>query len=196
MAKRRTIGKDPLAANFSEPGYSAEIVPIAIAAAAPVPPKPDAEPMVKRDPGPLVLPTKARRVIGGTLEILGGDFGLGDRAIWPLRPDGGVGFVAPTGRRVDLGQDLLSLEAWPDRAEHRYLSATGWALVLASLGGVAGLLAGGLRLLEPRRMMLRITLSDGSKLVARTDSVTVQGLIAVAASKGGVTGQPRFPPGD
>jgi hypothetical protein len=188
MAKRRTIGKDPLAANFSEPGYSAEIVPIPIAAAAPIPPKPDPEPIVKSDRGPRVLPIKGRRIIGGMLEILGGDFGVGDRAIWPLRPDGAVGFVAPTGRHVDLGQDLASLEAWPDRAEHRYLSAAGWALVLASVGGVAGLLAGGLRLLEPRRMMLRITLSDGSELVARTDSVTVQGLRAVAASKGVVTG--------
>lgn len=196
MAKRRTIGKDPLAANFSGPVYSAEIVPIAIAAAAPIPPKSDAEPMVKNDSGPFVLPTKGHRVIGGTLEILGGDFGLGDRAIWPLRPNGGIGFVAPTGRRVDLGQDLVSLEAWPDRAEHRYLSAAGWALVLASLGGVAGLFAGGLRLLEPRRIILRMTLSDGSKLVARTDSVTVQGLTAFAASKGAVTGQPRFRPDD
>jgi hypothetical protein len=188
MAKRRTIGKDPLAANFSEPDYSAEIVPISIAAAAPHPPKPEAEPTVKSDPGPAVLTAKGRCVIGGTLEILGGDFGLGDRAIWPLRPDSRIGFVAPTGRRVDMGQELTSVEAWPDRAEHRYLSAAGWALVLASLGGVAGLLAGGLRLLAPRRMMVRIKFSDGSTMVARTDGVTVQGLRAVAASKGVVRG--------
>jgi len=188
MAKRRTIGKDPLAANVSEPDHSAEIVPISIAATAPDSPEPDAEATAKSDAGPLALPAAGRRVIGGTLEILGGDFGLGDRAIWPLRPDSRIGFVAPTGQRVDLGQELVSVEAWPDRAEHRYLSATGWALVLASFGGVAGLLAGGLRLLEPRRMMVRIKLSDGGKIMARTDGVTVQGLKAVAAGRGVVRG--------
>jgi hypothetical protein len=188
MAKRRTIGKDPLAANFSEPGYSAEIVPIAIAGAAAIPPKPDTEPALQSGPGPLAIGAKGRRAIGGTLEILGGDFGLGDRAIWPLRPDGVIGFVAPTGRRIDLGQDLVGVEAWPDRAEHRYLSATGWALVLASLAGVGGLLAGGLRLLEPRRMIVRIKFSDGNEIVARTDSITVQGLRALETSKGAVRG--------
>jgi hypothetical protein len=188
MAKRRTIGKDPLAVNIGEPDYSAEIVPIAIAAAASMAPKPEAEPTSKTDRGPFVLPAKGRRAIGGTLEILGGDFGLGDRAIWPSRPNSAMGFVAPTGRHVDLGQDLVGVAAWPDRAEHRYLSAAGWALVLASLGGVVGLLAGGLRLLAPRRMMVRIKLSDGSNIVARTDSVTVQGLRAIAAGKGAVKG--------
>jgi hypothetical protein len=188
MAKRRTIGKDPLAANSSEPDYSAEIVPISIAAAAPSPPRPDAEPSLTSDPERRVLPAKGRRVTGGTLEILGGDFGLGDRAIWPLRHRPGVGFVAPTGRHIDLGQELVAVEVWPDRAEHPYLSAAGWALVLASLGGVAGLLAGGLRLLAPRRVMVRIKLSDGSNIVARTDGVTAQGLRAIAASSGIVRG--------
>jgi len=186
MAKRRTIGKDPLAASFGEAGHSAEIVPIPIAATAPLPPgppEPDPEPPARGDQGRPVSPAQGRRVIGGTLEILGGDLGLGDRAIWPLRPDGRIGFVAPTGRRVDLEGELAGVEAWPDRGEHRYLSAAGWALVLAGLGGVAGFLAGGVRLLEPRRMMVRIRLGDGSLMTARTDGVTVQGLRAVAAKR-------------
>ena len=188
MAKRRTIGKDPLAAGPGESGHSAEIVPIPIAAAAPAPPRPEVAATVAGDRGLRDLPAGGGLVVGGTLEILGGDFGLGQGRIWPLPPDSRIGFVTPTGRRVDLVEELASVEAWPDRGEHRYLSATGWALVLASLGGVAGLLAGGVRLLEPRRMMVRIRFDDGSKVVARTDSVTVRGLRAAAAGGSAVTG--------
>ena len=81
-----------------------------------------------------------------------------------------VGFIAPTGRNVDFGQELETVLAWPDHTEHRLLSAAGWAWVLASVGGIVGLLAGGgLRLLEPQRMIVKMQLADGSKLVARTD---------------------------
>jgi hypothetical protein len=97
--------------------------------------------------------------------------------IWPIGPDHRIGFIAPTGRVIDLGQALDSVQAWPDRTEHRYLSAAGWAWVLASLGGIVGLLAGGgLRLLEPRRMIVKMQFADRTKLVARTDGVTVVGL--------------------
>lgn len=179
MPKRRTIGKDPLAAEATDASYSAEIVPIPIA-----PPAQPSRPVGMESPQPLAEPGniidgKCRRVIGGRLEILGGDLGSGNRPIWPTKNDASVGFLAPSGRRVDLARELIVVQAWPDRTEHRYLSAAGWGWVLASIGGIVGLLAAGsLRLLEPRRMIVAMQFRDGSKLVARTDSVTVAGLKA------------------
>jgi len=180
MAKRRTIGKDPLAT--ADRGYSAEIVPMPLAAPAR---QPDAAPAPNpppRDDGkPVVIDSRWRRAVGGRLEILGGDLGVGSRAIWPLKDDASVGFVAPNGRPIDLLQEHFVVQAFPDRTERPYLSAAGWAWVFASLTGFVGLLAaGGLRLLEPRRMIVAIELQDGAKLVARTDSVTVAGLKACA----------------
>ncbi len=180
MAKRRTIGKDPLLS--ADRSYSAEIVPIPIAQPLPLI---EAEPK-QEEPGqaekePILVDQRCRRVVGGRLEILGGDLGSGSRAIWPMNSDASLGFVGPNGRSVDLLRELFVVQAWPDRTEHRYLSAAGWGWVLASLGGVVGLLAaGGLRLLEPRRMIVAMELRDGGKLVARTDSVTASGLKACA----------------
>jgi hypothetical protein len=195
MAKRRTIGKDPLADAATEPVYSAEIVriplPAAVSPAAaepdPVAAEAEPEPTVpahaeppRRSVRPLV--GKARHAIGGLLEILGGDCGVGARAIWP-RSDDELGFVAPSGRRIDLARELARVRAWSDRTDRRYLSAVGWACVLGSLGGVVGLLAGGgIRLLEPRRMIVTLHFADGTKLVARTDRVTVTGLEALAGA--------------
>ncbi len=182
MAKRRTIGKDPLSAG--DTGYSAEIVPMPVVASvqrAPAEPIPDAP--SQGEEKPIVIDGRCRRVVGGRLEILGGDVGAGSRAIWPLTSehDASVGFRAPTGRSIDLVRELFVVQAWPDRTEHRYLSAVGFAWIFASLGGAIGLLAaGGLRLLEPRRMIVAMELQDGTKLVARTDSVTAAGLKACA----------------
>jgi len=186
MAKRRTIGRDPLSEATSGATYSAEIVPISIqSAAAKDRISPTVEPPEAIRPEPLIVVVgKARRSVGGRLEILGGDLGSGIRVIWPLDSNRRVGFVAPNGRTIDLAQELDVVQASPDRTEHRYLSAIGWAWVLASVGGFIGLAAaGGLRLLEPRRMIVKMELSDGSKLVVRTDSVTVVGLRAFAESR-------------
>jgi hypothetical protein len=180
MAKRRTIGKDPL--SMADQGYSAEIVPMPIAAPArPPDAAPAPNPPPHDDGKPVVIDSRWRRAVGGRLEILGGDLGVGSRAIWPLKDDASVGFVAPNGRPVDLLREHFVVQAFPDRTDRRYLSAAGWAWVFASLSGFVGLLAaGGLRLLEPRRMIVAIELRDGAKLVARTDSVTVAGLKACA----------------
>ena len=181
MAKRRTIGNDPLTSAPDGEIYSAEIVPMpmtpSIAKENIAPPPPPVTPRATPEPSPIVVVDgRGQRSVGGRLEILGGDLGIGSRAIWPLAGEGGgVGFVAPTGRSVDLGQELDTVQAWADKSplEHRYLSAIGWAWVVASVGGIAGLFAaGGLRLLAPKRMMVTMALSDGSKIVARTDSVT------------------------
>ena len=176
MAKRRTIGKDPLAA--ADRGYSAEIVPMPIAAPVRAPEAASSEPGKEKS---IIIDGRCRRVVGGRLEILGGDLGVGNRAIWPLIHDASVGFRAPNGRTVDLVKELFVVRTWPDRTDHRYLSAAGWAWVFASLSGLVGLLtAGGLRLLEPRRMIVAVELRDGTKLAARTDSVTAAGLKACA----------------
>jgi hypothetical protein len=210
MAKRKTIGNDPLAESAVVPLYpaerSADIVPMPGAApamradafsrpmpsAAPPPAEParvaaatePAMPHAPRD-----VDGKARRMIGGHLEILGGDLGSGHRAIWPGPGDGRIGFVAPNGRRVDIARDLVMVDAWGDGAEHRYLSAIGWAWVLGSLGGIPGVIVGGgLRLLEPRRMMAILGLTDGSRLVVRSDAITVAGLRALVGPRASATG--------
>lgn len=131
---------------------------------------------------------KALRIVGGRLEILGGDLGTGSRAIWPLETENEIGFVAPNGRVIDLVRELDTALIAQDRTEHRYLSAVGWAWVLASFGGFVGLAAAaGLRLLEPRRMMVQVRLSDGATIVTRTDSVTASGLAALAAVRKSAT---------
>lgn len=195
MPKRKTIGNDPLAQSAVVPLYpveqSAEIVPMPIVAAAkaareetPIPP-PSGPVQAAATSAPAMargfseLSGAARRMVGGNLEILGGDLGSGNRAIWPQGRDKRVGFVAPNGRSVDIARDLATVQAWGDGAEHRYLSAAGWAWVLGSLGGIPGAIAGGgLRLLEPRRMMVVLGLRDGTRLVARSDAVTVASLKA------------------
>lgn len=204
MAKRKTIGNDPLAVSPVAPLYpiehSAEIVPMPMVTAivlkdeAPsspakrqpiaAPPREPIERAPARGPRLPEVAGKARRMLGGNLEILGGDLGSGNRAIWPQAADGRVGFVAPNGRRVDIARDLALVHAWGDGAEHRYISALGWAWILGSLGGVPGVIVGGgLRLLEPRRMMVLLCLTDGSRLVARADAVTVAGLRALLSAK-------------
>lgn len=190
MAKRRTIGRDPLSEGTAAI-YSAEIVPISIPSTAPAndsaPQAKQESVTVEREPV-VVFSGKASRAVGGRLEILGGDLGTGNRVIWPMGSENVVGFVSPTGRSVDFGRELETVVAWPDYTEHRLLSAAGWAWVLASVGGIVGLLAGsGLRLLEPRRMIVKMQLSDGAKLVARTDSVTVTGLKAFADGRRNAT---------
>jgi hypothetical protein len=103
---------------------------------------------------------------------------MGASVIWRFSPNDRIAFVAPTGRLVDLVKELDAVQAWPDRTEHRLMSAAGWAWVLGSLAGVMGAVAGGIRLLRPRRMIVNLRLNDGSKLVVRTDAVTVAGLQA------------------
>jgi hypothetical protein len=187
MAKRRTIDKDPLSGAMTETVYSAEIVPMpmantmaAIDGAKPVATSPE----TVRPVPIMAVDDMGRRAVGGRLEILGGDLGSGSRVIWPQGPGGRIGFAAPSGRFVDLGGELDEAQAWPDRTEHRLLGAVGWAWVLASLGGIVGILAGGgLRLLEPRRMIAKMSLSDGAQLVVRTDAVTVSGLKAIAEAR-------------
>jgi hypothetical protein len=212
MAKRKTIGNDPLAESAVVPLYpaerSAEIVPMPTAAMASAvhegasfrlmpaeaPPRPEpikpaaaTEPTMAR--GWPEVAGKARRMVGGHLEILGGDLGSGNCAIWPGPRDRRIGFVAPNGRRVDIARDLATIHAWGDGAEHRYLSAIGWAWVLGSLGGIAGVIVGGgLRLLEPRRMMVILGLEDGSRLVARSDAVTIAGLRALVGPRASAMG--------
>lgn len=205
MAKRRTIGRDPLSEPAPGETYSAEIVPIArpvLGAAsaaveklvpAPAPFTSVSEPDKAAGPIPpseavVLVDGKARRIVGGRLEILGGALGTGSRAIWPLGTESKIGFVAPNGRTVDLVQELDAALVARDGTEHRYLSAAGWAWVLASFGGFVGLAAAaGLRLLEPRRMMVQMRLADGSTIVARTDSITASGLAALAAGRESAT---------
>ena len=187
MAKRRTIGRDPLAEPSGQSTYSAEIVAIPIpgVAAAAIPQTiPDASDTPEVSAPVIVISAKARRAVGGRVEIFGGDLGSGVRVIWPTTSNEGIGFVAPSGRNVDLTRELDAVTAWPDSTEHRYLSAIGWAWVFGSLGGIVGLLAGGgLRLLEPKRIIVSVALSDGATFFGRTDHVTVAGLTALAETR-------------
>jgi len=124
---------------------------------------------------------KAGKAVGGRLEILGGDIGAGTCVIWRFGHDERIGFVTSNGKFIDLESELHTCVAWPDRAEHRLLSAAGWAWALASIGGIFGLIAGGgIRLLQPRRMIFAMSLFDGRNLVARTDSVTAAALEDIA----------------
>jgi hypothetical protein len=185
MAKRKTIGKDPLADLSTRP-YAAEAVAAAIAAAPVDAPSHRTEeaPSPIDEPAPLITPGCGRRAAGGRLEILAGSFGSGVGVIRRFGHSAGIGFTAPTGRLVDFGAELEAVLAWPDRGDHRLLGAVGWAWVLGSLGGVIGLVAGsGLRLLMPRRMIARVRLRDGSEFLVRTDNATVTELEAVARAR-------------
>ncbi|MGO4728652.1 MULTISPECIES: hypothetical protein [unclassified Inquilinus] len=131
------------------------------------------------------LAERMKLVAGGRLELLGGDFGVGLVRIRRLGPDGRFGFVAPGGEQVILDAEVAAMRAWPDRQEQRLLSATGWAWTVGSVIGPVGVALGaGIRLLHPGQRMLNLRLRDGRTLVARTDSVTVAGLDALALMAG------------
>ncbi|MGL4959882.1 MAG: hypothetical protein ACRC67_01530 [Inquilinus sp.] len=192
MAKRSTIQNDPLGKLDQPTGEAVE--PAAAPADAPGP----ARTVV--DHGRAVFSTltdvarktlggrprgalaeRMKLVAGGRLELLGGDFGVGLVRIRRLGPDGRFGFVAPGGEQVILDAEVAAVLGWPDRQEHRLLSATGWAWTVGSVIGPAGVALGaGIRLLHPGQRMLNLRLRDGRMLVARTDSVTVAGLDALA----------------
>ncbi|MBW8727327.1 MAG: hypothetical protein JF625_19540 [Inquilinus limosus] len=128
---------------------------------------------------------RAGLAAGGRLELLGGDFGTGIVSIRRLGPDGLLAFVAPGGEEVVLDTEVAAVLAWPDRQEHRFLSAGGWAWTVGSVIGPVGVALGaGIRLLHPAQRMLNLRLRDGRELVARTDSVTVAGLDALARAAG------------
>jgi hypothetical protein len=186
MAKRSTIGKDPLSEARSDFPFAAETnvvdlttVTAAKESSAPPPVRQRAERSSPRSVH--VEDARARCAVGGRLEIFGGDLGAGASVIWRHGPNERIGFVAPTGRLVDLATELAAAQSFQDRTEHRMLSTLGWAWVVGSLGGIVGLVAGGgLRLLIPRRVILQMRLIDGSKMVVRTDSITESGLRALA----------------
>src|SRR5665213_2493830 len=198
MAKRSTIGRDPF--SDGRPGCSfvihtnpeTNIVDLAAVAAAKdsATPAPVAEAPAEIRPAEIYIEiihiedAKARRAVGGRLEIFGGDLGAGASTIWRHGSRQAIGFFAPTGRLIDLNAELDSVATAQDRTEHRVLSTLGWAWVIGSLGGIIGIMAGGgLRLLSPRRMILQLRLTDGGTLVVRTDSVTASGLAALARRK-------------
>ncbi len=79
------------------------------------------------------LAERMKLVAGGRLELLGGDFGVGLVRIRRLEPDGRFGFVAPGGEQVILDAEVAAVLGWPDREEHRLLSATGWAWTVGSV---------------------------------------------------------------
>jgi hypothetical protein len=189
MPKRRTIGKDPLAEARSDFPFAAETNVVALAAVTAAKESPIPAPLPGRAEAPksesvLIEDERARCAVGGRLEIFGGDLGAGASVIWRHGPGERIGFVAPTGRLIDLASELETAQSWQDRTEHRVLSTLGWAWVIGSLGGIVGILAGGgLRLLLPRRVILQMRLLDGSKMVVRTDSVTESGLKALARAR-------------
>jgi len=179
MPRRKTIGKNPLAETV------ANAVPQTIV-------EPQSRPALRLNEALPALKDslndtfrrvasagspKARAAIGGRLEILGGDIGIGGGAICRFGREERIGFIAPSGRLVDLEGEIRTVLGSPDRQERRWLSAVGWAWALGSLTGIAGVVAGGgIRLLHPRRMIVEIALRDGRKFVARTDSVTLSAL--------------------
>jgi hypothetical protein len=158
----------------------------AVAAEAPVAPKPLRPLMTRgremmaglgtsiaRRMGRTPDPSKA---LGGKLELLGGALGPGWAFIRRVGPDARLGFL--TGNRyVDLETELRAIRVATDHAEHRILSAAGWGWIGASLFGPAGaVVAGGIRLIQPRLTIVEITLSDGRNIVARTDGITAEAL--------------------
>jgi len=124
---------------------------------------------------------RAQQAAGGQLELLGGSLGTGMTSIQRFGADRRVGFVSFAGDFINLESDIESIVAWPDRQEHRALSAIGWAWgVGAFMGPIGALLGGGVRFLHPRRMILEMRLRKGRSLTARTDSVTVNALYELA----------------
>ncbi|HEX4041192.1 MAG TPA: hypothetical protein VHY10_05780 [Xanthobacteraceae bacterium] len=186
MPKRSTIGKDPLSDARSNFPFAVETNVVELAALAapkesPAPLRSRGRPQEPRPESISAEDGKACRAVGGRLEIFGGDLGAGASVIWRHGPHERIGFVAPTGRLIDLATELETAQSWQDRTEHRVLSTLGWAWVIGSLGGVIGMVAGGgLRLLLPRRVILQMRLIDGCKMVVRTDSVTESGLRVLA----------------
>jgi len=199
MAKRSTIQNDPLGMLDRPTGEAVE--PAAAPADAPGPTRT----VVDQGRAALSTLTDAARktlgrrlrsapaermklVAGGRLELLGGDFGVGFVWIRRLGPDGRFGFVAPGGEQVILDSEVAAVLGWPDRQEHRLLSAAGWAWTAGSVIGPAGVALGaGIRLLHPGQRMLNLRLRDGRMLVARTDSITIAGLDALALMAGADT---------
>jgi hypothetical protein len=184
MARRKTIGKDPLAGLSDEPDKPAEIaVPIATAhAILAASPSPEEWPRGRFEPS-VAGQWEGRGAIGGKLEFLGGDFVGATCLIWRFGPSARIGFISPKGGLVDLGAELEGIVAWPDRGDRPIVGAVGWGIVVGSLAGVIGVAAGaGLRLLVPRRMMARIRLRHRGEVVVRTDYATVSALEAMACA--------------
>jgi hypothetical protein len=200
MARRKTIGKDPLGTDVrvtsnvpyemaasvigaSAPQAQAKPFRDVIAVTARIRP---AIPIGQNRYRPAVaLNAKAHPALGGRIEIIGGDFGIGLRVIALFGDSGHVGFVAPSGDVIDLNQELDVVVAWRDRTEHRFLSAAGWGWALGTVAGPVGIILGaGVRLLHPRRMLLELRLGGHRVLVARTDHVTVKALEDLALHRG------------
>jgi hypothetical protein len=186
MVRRKTIGKNPLA----EPVAGAEHQTIVEPEARRALRLKEALPTLKESLNDAIRGVasagdpKARAAVGGRLEILGGDIGIGGGAICRFGREERIGFIAPSGNMVDLESEISAVSGSPDRQERRWLSAVGWAWALGSLTGIVGVVAGGgIRLLQPRRMIVEVALRDGRKFVARTDSVTVVGLEHMARNR-------------
>jgi hypothetical protein len=184
MAKRSTIARDPLAAVSDAVETPDLAAPGIVAVAATAKTAPTRLAGSANAEATAIPSAAAARSVGGRLEILGGDLGSGTATIWRYGRSERLGFVAPIGRQVDLAAELEAVLAWPDPSDHRVLGAVGWAWVVGSVAGIFGLVAGGgLRLLWPRRMLVRLRLRDGRDLVARTDQVTVAGLEALVGGR-------------
>jgi hypothetical protein len=185
VAKRKTIGRDPLAKSATAPDEFVAAAPLVAAQPLPrlIERQTDFEAMARHGLGhpERTASAKAWTAVGGRLDIIGGDIAPWSCTIWRFGERQRLGFVAPTGTLIDLETELDKVAVSPDRHEHRVLAAVGWAWVLGSVGGLVGLVAGGaIRLLQPRRMILELKLFDGRRLVARTDHVTAGALEALA----------------
>jgi hypothetical protein len=119
--------------------------------------------------------------IGGKLELLGGELGNKFALIQRYGEARRIGFHAADGTFIDLQDQLETLTSRQDRSDFRKIEAIGWAGAAAALIGPPGaVLGGGIRLLHPTRMICEARLRDGRGFVARTDSVTMAGLTAMA----------------
>lgn len=183
MAKRMTIKNDPLRdINLTEhpeqPGDEAHKSPALDSDSD----RSEAALTKRKNVGPLPGDSQtsgskqeAHLATGGRLELLGGSFGTGVTSI--RRFDGHIGFISPSSERINLESQVEAVTSSPDREEHRFLSVAGWACAGGIFLGPLGIaLAGGLRLLHPKRMVLNMRLHDGRMLVVRTDSVTCAAL--------------------
>lgn len=204
MATRRTIKKDPLAAEAAP--AAAEIVGSKTAPAAAAASVVDETPAEKPGQRPLAARGRAvvaglgtsvarrvrqtldpdtasdagRRALGGKLELLGGALGPGWAFIRRVGPETRLGFLTADGF-VDLETQLQAIRTAPDRAEHRILSAVGWGWTAASVFGAAGaVVVGGIRLMHPRLTIVELALRDGRNIVARTDGITAAALSHLA----------------
>jgi hypothetical protein len=124
---------------------------------------------------------RSRDAIGGKLELLGGELGIKMASIQRYGEAKRVGFHAADGSFIDLQGQIATIVSRPDRNDFRIIEAVGWAVALGALIGVPGaVLGGGIRLLHPARMICEARLRDGRGFVARTDSVTMAALGAMA----------------